>query len=147
MKVTLMLADAAQVSEGKLYIIGGGWTVTGPDPIPFAIAMHIEVPWDQANSKHFFRLELVDADGHPVMVETPDGEQPLTAEGEFEVGRPPGVKAGTPLAIPMALNFAPAPPIPAGGRYEWRLSIDEHSDEDWRLTFSTRPGGPQSMAA
>ena len=38
MKVTLMLADAAQVSEGKLHILGGGWSVTGP-PAPSAIAL------------------------------------------------------------------------------------------------------------
>jgi hypothetical protein len=139
MKVTLMLADAAQVSEGKLYILGGGWTVTGPEPIPFAIAMHIEVPWDQANTRHSFRLELIDADGQPIMIETPEGEQPIVGEGEFEVGRPPGVKAGTPLTVPMVFNLSPAPPIPAGGRYEWRLLIDGQTDEDWRLTFSTRP--------
>jgi hypothetical protein len=46
----------------------------------------------------------------------------------------------------MALNFAPLP-IPPGGRFEWRLSINGETDEDWRLSFSTRPGGPESMAA
>jgi hypothetical protein len=29
MRVTMMLADAAQVSEGKLYILGGGWSIAG----------------------------------------------------------------------------------------------------------------------
>lgn len=29
MKVTMLLADAATVAEGKLYILGGGWSVTG----------------------------------------------------------------------------------------------------------------------
>jgi hypothetical protein len=33
-KVTMLLADAAQAVDGKLYILGGGWTITGPDPIP-----------------------------------------------------------------------------------------------------------------
>lgn len=44
MKVTMMLADHAEVAEGKLFINGGGWTVTGPGPIPFGIALFIEVP-------------------------------------------------------------------------------------------------------
>ena len=44
----MMLADSAQVSEGKLFILGGGWSVTGP-PAPSAIALHVEVPWDQTN--------------------------------------------------------------------------------------------------
>ena len=31
----MMLCDAAQVSDGKLYVLGGGWSMTGPDPVPF----------------------------------------------------------------------------------------------------------------
>jgi hypothetical protein len=147
MKVTMMLADHAEVAEGKLFINGGGWTVTGPGPIPFGIALFIEVPWDRANTKHKFKLELLDSDGEPVTVETPEGEQPIVGEGEFEVGRMPGIKPGTPLPFPFALNFAPPPPIPPGGQYVWQLSIDGKSDDDWRLTFSTRTAGPQSMAA
>ncbi|HEX6654712.1 MAG TPA: hypothetical protein VF153_00720, partial [Candidatus Limnocylindria bacterium] len=63
MKVTLMLADFAQVSDGKLTIVGGGWSVTAPG-VPSAIAMYVQVPWDRANMKHQVRLELLDADGN-----------------------------------------------------------------------------------
>ena len=134
----MLLADHAQAAEGKLNIIGAGWTVVGPAPAPFAIAILFEVPWDRANEEHAFRLELVDSDGIPVLVPTPDGEEPLMIEGQFEVGRPPGVKRGTALPFPLALNMGPQPIAP-GGRYEWRLTVDEESDEDWRLAFSTRP--------
>ena len=44
-----MLADAAQAVEGKLYILGGGWSVTGPEPSASAIAAYIQVPWDRTN--------------------------------------------------------------------------------------------------
>ena len=37
----MMLADAAQAVEGKLYILGGGWSVTGPEPSASAIAAYI----------------------------------------------------------------------------------------------------------
>src|SRR4051794_19704342 len=97
MKVTLLLADHAQVAEGKLNLLGGGWNITGPDPTPFAIALLIDVPWDRTNEDHRFLLELVDQDGQPVLVETPEGEKPLVVEGGFEVGRPPGLKRGTAL--------------------------------------------------
>jgi uncharacterized protein DUF6941 len=136
-KVTMMLADYAQVADGKLTIVGGGWSVTGPMPVPFAIALLFEVPWDRANLKHVFRLELVDADGDPVIVSTDDGEDALVIEGEFEAGRPPGLKPGTPLDVPIAINL-PGPPIPPGGRYEWRLTVNGQADGDWRLVFSTR---------
>ena len=138
MKVTMLLADHAQAADGKLNIIGAGWTIVGPGPVPFAIAILFEVPWDRANEEHAFRLELVDSDGDAVLMSTPDGEAPVMIEGQFEVGRPPGVKRGTALPFPLALNLGPHPLAP-GGRYEWRLTVDDESDEDWRLAFSTRP--------
>jgi hypothetical protein len=138
-KVTMMLADYAAVADGKLVIVGGGWSFTGPAPVPFGIALKIEVPWDQANTKHKLRLELVDADGQPVLVPTEGGiEQQLAMEGEFEIGRPAGLKPGTPLDAMLAVNFPPQP-IPPEGQYVWQLAIDGHSDENWRLGFTTRP--------
>ena len=56
--------------------------------------------------------------------------------GEFEVGRPPGLKPGTPLDFPVAVNSTPLPLEP--GRYEWRLTIDAGSREDWTLPFTVR---------
>lgn len=138
MKVTMMLADHAAAADGKLYINGGGWTITGPDPSPSAIALLIDVPWDQTNRRHDLRLELVDADGQPVMVATPEGDQkPAQLLGAFEIGRPPGVTPGTPLAMPLALNIGPIP-LPPGQRLRWNLYIDDLTREDWALSFTTR---------
>jgi hypothetical protein len=141
-KVTLLLADAAQAVNGKLYVLGGGWSLTGPDPSAMALAVKIDVPWDRANIKHHWRLELLDGDGAPIEVPSaPAGEpRPLRIDGEFEAGRPAGLKPGTPLDVALALNFAPLP-LPPGGRYVWRLSIDGF-DEDWQVAFSTRPAAP-----
>ena len=144
-KVTMMLADAAQVSEGKLNVLGGGWSLTGPQPVPFAIAGIIDVPWNQTNTSHTFRLELIDLDGQPVIVATPEGDQPLLLEGNFEVGRPPGVRPGTPIPFPFAFQSGPVP-LPAGSHFEWRLMVDGATHEDWRLAFATRPEA-QSTAA
>src|SRR5713226_1107647 len=116
MKVTMLLADAAQAVAGKLFILGGGWSITGPNPIPSAIALKIEVPWDQANRRHTVKLELFDADGRAVRVPTPEGEKILEVAGEFEVGRPPGLPPGTPLDAMLAINLGPLQ-IPGGTRY------------------------------
>jgi hypothetical protein len=145
MKVTLILADAAQVAEGKLNVLGGGWTITGPDPVPFALAGIIEVPWQETNRNHTFRFELIDLDGNPVMVDGPDGQQPVALDGGFEVGRPPGVRAGSFLPMPFALACASLA-LPPGSHFEWRFSINGKGHEDWRLAFSTRPVA-QSHAA
>jgi hypothetical protein len=138
MKVTIMLADAAEAVNGKLYVLGGGWSMTGPEPAPMALAIKIEVPWDQTNQQHLCRLELIDSDGEPVTTETPEGDQPVVFEAGFEIGRPAGLKPGTPLDLPLAVTVPPLP-LEAGGRSEWRLSIDGESDDDWRVAFSTRP--------
>jgi hypothetical protein len=138
LKVSLMLADFAQVAAGKLYINGGGWSIMGPQPTPFAIVLDVKVPWHAINIEHALRIELLDADGQPVEIETPDGPQPLRLDGRFQATPAPNVKPGTQIDLPLAFNLPPQP-IPAGGRYEWRLSIDGETDEDWRLVFSTRP--------
>lgn len=137
MRATLLLADYAVVAEGKLTIVGGGWSQTGPEPVPFGIALLIQVPWDQANTPHSFTVELLDADGVPVSFAGEDGEEQAVAfGGDFEVGRPPGLKPGTPLDFPVAINFTPLPLEP--GRYQWRLTIDGTSQADWTLAFTVR---------
>jgi hypothetical protein len=135
-KVTLLLADYAVVSDGKLTIVGGGWSQTGPEPASFGIALLIQVPWDQANTVHAFSVELLDADGAAVVVDGDEGEEAVAFGGEFEVGRPPGIKPGTPLDFPVAVNSTPLPL--ERGRYEWRLTIDGDSRADWTLPFTVR---------
>jgi hypothetical protein len=83
-----------------------------------------------------FAVELVDSDGAEVVLEDDDDEQTVAFGGEFEVGRPPGLKPGTPLDFPVAVNSTPLPLEP--GRYEWRLTIDGASREDWTLPFTVR---------
>lgn len=137
MKATLLLADYAVVSDGKLTIVGGGWSQTGPEPASFGIALLIQVPWDQANTPHAFQVQLLDADGEPVVLEADEEEdQAVAFGGDFEVGRPPGLKPGTPLDFPVAMNSTPMPLEP--GRYEWRLTIDDQSHQDWTLAFTVR---------
>ena len=134
----MLLADAVQAAEGKLYILGGGWSIRAPDAVPMAIALYVQVPWDRTNEEHRGALELLDADGQPVVVGEGGEEEAVRVEGGFEVGRPPGTKPGTPIDVPLAINFGPLPLEPAA-RYEFRLEIDGATDEDWRLAFSTRP--------
>src|SRR5919109_1795130 len=135
MKATFMLADFAQVADGKLYVMGGGWTFIGPQPSPFAIAGLIEVPWHRTNEKHTFKFELIDLDGQAVHVDTPEGAQPVLLEGEFEVGRPPGMPVGASVPIPLAFNHGPVQ-LPSGSHFEWRIEISGEARDDWRLAFS-----------
>ena len=137
----MLLCDAAQVADGKLFILGGGWSVTGPDPAPSAIAIKVEVDWHEAGQAHHWELFLADADGREVGIETPEGTQMVEIRGDFQVGQPEGVPPGSPIDLPLAINLGPLP-LAAGGRYTWRLTIDGETDEGWVLSFTTRPAVP-----
>ena len=126
-----MLADAAQAVNGKLYILGGGWSVLH-QAAPFAIALKIEVPWSEATDEHRLRLDLLDEDGRVVL--GPEGEPLVTVDANFTTGIPAGTKQGTPIDA-VATFAIPALPLSAG-RYEWRLTIDDQGDEDWYVAFT-----------
>ncbi|MEM7141800.1 MAG: hypothetical protein AAF548_12295 [Actinomycetota bacterium] len=134
-RVSMLLADSCQVADGKLYILGGGITAFGPRPQPLGVAIRIEVPWDRANVSHQWRLDLLDEDGHPFLVR----EKALVVHGRFEAGRPAGLKPGTPLSVPLAINF-PAVPVEPGKSYTFQLSIDDTTHLDWRQSFHVRAG-------
>src|SRR5438094_9401849 len=95
MKVTLMIADFARVASGKLDVIGGGWSVMNAQgPFGFFVAALFQIPWDQTNAKHTFRLELHDADVHGVPI--PTGRN-VRAAGEFGVRRHHGLRPLPPV--------------------------------------------------
>lgn len=140
MNAIIFLADAAQVAEGKLSVLGGGWqTTTSPLTAPAGVALIIQIPWDETNRKHRFKLELLTADGKPVLLPTgPNAFAPILIGQEFEVGRPPGIKQGSPINMPWAVQLGPMP-LPPDESFEWKLTIDEKSKPEWRVAFATRP--------
>jgi len=135
-KVTMLLADAAQYVQGKLYILGGGWSIIDPGTVSFAVAVNIQTAWHRADLQNQFRLELLDSDGNAVVIPTPLGEQPFLVEGGFTAARPDGVKPGTPLDGGFALNVVTQ--LPPNARLEFRMTINGDSHEEWTLPFTTR---------
>lgn len=132
-RITALLCDSAQVADGKLYILGGGWSVCGPGPFLHGLAIKVEVPWNAANQKHRLVAELIHQDGNTVSIGEPPGEVNFVTE--FEVGRPAGLLSATPLDVPFAVNFGPME-LPAGEMYAWRISVD--GPEIDRVNFQTR---------
>ena len=130
----MLMADAAQVVDSKLYLLGGGLQILPPRPHPMAIALLVSVPWDRANLPHDWKLELLDEDGLPVFA----NDQPVLVAGRFEAGRPAGWPPGTPLQVPLAINFN-AVPVRPGCAYSWRLAINDTSEPSWRVAFRVAP--------
>jgi uncharacterized protein DUF6941 len=125
LKTTLLLCDYAQEVAGKLYVLGGGWSIYRGAPITMALAVKIAVPWDAANMPHDFSARLLTEDGADPVLETPDNggvATPIEFQGRFEAGRPAGLAPGSELDAPFAVNIAGLPLPP--GRYEWQVAID-----------------------
>ena len=116
-----MLCDFAQEVGGKLYILGGGWSkaISWGQPVNMMLAIKLDLPWHLANQKLKFGLSLSTQDDRPVLA---GGGPPIRADGEIEVGRPPGLTPGstldTNLVIPMfGLHLE-------HGTYRWELKIN-----------------------
>jgi hypothetical protein len=140
MRVTMMLADHAQVSDGKLFIAGGGWSLAGPGPIPCGIALLFHVPWQQTNERAAFLLRLLDEDGRPFPSADVPGEQSIEAGGQIEAGRPAGMAPGAEINVPVAFNTVLQ--LPPGRRFTWVLEINGRADDAWRVSFATRNAPP-----
>ncbi len=134
----MLLADSAQVADGKLFILGGGWSVTGPDPTPSAVAIKVGVDSHEFNVPHHWELFLEDADGQQVRFETPEGSQIIEVRGDFSATAPPDVPVGTPVDVPIAVNFGPIP-LGDGERYTWRMVVDGETLPGGLVSFTTRP--------
>jgi hypothetical protein len=116
----MLLCDAAEETNGKLYILGAGWThVLKPDvPINIALAIVLHVPWEQAGQRHQLEISLLKEDGQPALLD----DNPVKVQGSIEVRQPTGVKPGSELDAVTAITFAGIS-LPAGG-YVWQLLVD-----------------------
>lgn len=119
-QITVFLCDAAESVNGKLYILGAGWSQTLADqPANMSLAMKLLVPWSRANETFTVRASLVDEDQEqPVDV----GQGEIMGEAGVEVGRRPGLRQGTPLDASFVFPFQGLV-LPQGG-YVWKIEIN-----------------------
>jgi len=120
---TMLLCDSAQAVGGKLYILGGGWSMLAKmqPRVNMALAVKLTVPWSRANERIHLDALLITDQGAEVTQPTEEGDTPVRTEGDLELGRPPGLRHGTPLDATFVLNFEGLD-IEAGG-YVWELRV------------------------
>ncbi len=122
-EAVLLLCDAAvaDASTGKVHMLGAGWSRTSSPTAPSAVVAMLKIPWDRSNQRLPIRLGLHDSDGVLVVLPPELGGEPIVHQAEIEVGRPPGMAAGSMLDHSFTISL---PPLPLGpGRYEWRLEF------------------------
>jgi hypothetical protein len=135
LEATLLLCDAAQATDGKLYIIGGGWNLLHLPNVPtnMALAVLLVIDWNETNEPHDVEAVLMTDDGDPVEVLG----QPVRLSARVEVGRPAGMKRGTSINAPLTFSVN-ALPLSAGG-YRWE--IHAHDEILATATFRVGTGG------
>jgi hypothetical protein len=129
----IILADYAEVINGKLYLMGGGWdrlTVNSGFPVTqqCGIAVSFRVPWSLTNQTHHFELEVADDDGKSL----------VQADGYFEVARPPGSPPGQPQRFQFSMN-GPVQFEHPGGYVIIARSDGEEIDRSSFAVVSARP--------
>jgi len=119
MRVTMLLCDSAQQVGGKLYVLGGGWThiLFRGQSMNMSLAVVVAVPWDRTNERFDIETTLLTEDGLPVEV----NDVVVGGTSILEVGRPPGIKAGSEINAAFVANFEGLV-LPPGG-YVWDLSL------------------------
>lgn len=129
MKLTsAMLADAAQVQSGKLFILGGGFDTITVRSVPathrsLTLAMVAEVQPEERQRDLELMISLVDEDGQPIGVE---------AKGKLRVGAPPNLPPGSSSIVPIVSPFHNIT-FPEAKGYAFLVSLDDK--ELARVTF------------
>ena len=110
----LLVADRAEVVNGKLYLMGGAWDRISPPAFPhrmiLGIALGVRIPFAHTDDQHTVAVELMQ-----------DEQRLIGFEAKLTTGRPPGM-AGMDMLVPMAFNIPVA--IPAEGQLVIQASLD-----------------------
>ncbi|TMK87338.1 MAG: hypothetical protein E6G44_00360 [Actinobacteria bacterium] len=112
-----LLADAARVENGKLYVHGGAWDTIAVDAFPathptMALVLVYRVEYSEALTDWPIVVELLDEDDRPV------GPR---LDGTINAGHPPGTIRGSPVFIPQSITMNLLP-FEKGGGYRFRVS-------------------------
>jgi hypothetical protein len=132
--VTVLVADAAEVVDGKLYLLGAGWDeVPGPLLRRTAVAVVVDVPW-RTDPVAVLQLDirLEDADGRPVPA--PGLGRPWRHTVALTVTRHADARPGDPSTAVYVANVPPLTLAP--GRYRFVVSVDGVTRLTWQRAFT-----------
>ena len=138
----LILADAVEAMNGKLYMMGGGWStifVREPArPVQVSFACGVVVPWNVADDDHTLEIRVLTQDGVEI--------GPLLTVG-FRTGRPANLERGAASHVPFAVKAEYT--FPEYGAYSLRASVNPtagNADARQRhFQFFVRPAQPPQV--
>ena len=117
----MIISDYADIVNGKLYLMGGGWDTfyakEAPSQVRLSIAVGVLVGWEETNLPLIVNL----------FVEDDDGKQMAKIEGKMQVGRPAALPPGSRQLSQMAANITMN--LPAFGGYRVRVVAEGSKQE------------------
>jgi hypothetical protein len=134
MNVMVMLCDKATKQEGKLNILGGGWSIINPGVREYSLALRFEAEQHE-DGHHDLRLVLSDADGWPYR--PPGSSQGVAIDGVMDIKADPGAPDGMVMVHVESIDIVPMP-LPPATVFTWRVWIDGVTQEHWAASFVTR---------
>ncbi len=128
----VILADRAEVVNGKLYMMGGGWDMLVVPQIPtqvsHSIAIGFFVPWTESNEVCEFTVTTHDGDG---------SQLGNSFQGRFIPGRPPLSPKGQPLRTILVVNQLVS--IQQPGLYSVRVQLASGAVKDVSFSIINKP--------
>jgi hypothetical protein len=126
-----MLADAAQVTAGKLYVLGGAFDTITARAFPvvyrsLAVVLVAEVGPADRNRDLVIKITLVDEDG---------ADMGVRSEGNLRVGAPSSLPAGASNVVPLVGAFGNVRFPKAGG---YVFIVEGEEEELARIPFRVR---------
>lgn len=95
----LIVGDYAEIVNGKLYLMGGGWDRFDAREVPvnlrLAVAAGVRIGWEETNVAHTVVIYVEDDDGHEL----------ARIDGTMQVGRPANLPPGSTQLSQLAANL------------------------------------------
>jgi hypothetical protein len=127
----LILADRAEVLNGKLYMMGGAWdhvfATNLEGSIPLHIACGVLIPYLETDDQHTLEVAFEDTDGTAVVP---------SFSLAFKTGRPPTLEKGAKMRLPLA--FETRIKFPKFDAYTISATVDGRPETSRRLAFYVR---------
>ena len=113
----LMLSDHAEVVNGKLYMLGGGYDrryiSDVKQPVTLGTVVSVLVPWNLTNQSHTVKLRIETEDGRMLGQEV---------QGNLNVGRSVQAISGQQFRVMAVINFTLT--LPQLGAYRIIATLD-----------------------
>lgn len=134
----IILADRAEVLNGKLYMMGGGWERLNvrdfAQPQTIGCALGVIVPWNATNQRHSLTLRI----------ETEDRAEVAGShvEAAFTTGRPALLEDAQPQRVTFAVGRTLI--LPGPGQYRVVVTLNDDQERQGTTFFRAvmAPGRP-----